>query len=138
MSQSKSILMPFIIIAVILFGSALAWKMMGKSDEAVETASVQSNQTETQKSSAKPEKQEISIKTYEEPAPMPVTYSEAEKAERKVISKNFMKFSMRYQNKEAVVEGLERYKADGNKDKFEMLAMFAEENYPEIDIPTFE
>ena len=32
MSQSKSLLMPFIIIAILVFGGAVAWKMMGETE----------------------------------------------------------------------------------------------------------
>ena len=38
MSESKSLLMPFIIVAVLIFGGAVAWKMMGNKETEITDA----------------------------------------------------------------------------------------------------
>ena len=137
MSESKSLLMPFIIVAVLIFGGAVAWKMMGNKEteitekKPVETVKVQKEQ----KQKTKPE---ITIKTYEPTEPLTTTLTEDERAQQKVISQHFMKFSLRYQNEQAVEKGLQGYISSGNKELFDILAMFAEDNYPDLKIPSFE
>ncbi|WP_154223621.1 hypothetical protein [Marinicella rhabdoformis] len=138
MSQSKSILMPFIVIAVILFGSAVAWKMMGQTESEEKNTTITESKKPVKKTENKAEQPAITVKNYEPTENLKVNLSEQERAESKKISQNFLKFAMQYQTKESVVEALKKYKDNGNKEKYHYLSLFAEDHYPDLDIPSFE
>ena len=128
--------MPFIIIAALLFGGALAWKMLGDKEEVV----VEKTTKDTVKvaETKKIDKPTIAIKKYEPTEKLTTNLTVEERAEAKKISQNFLKFAMRYKTKESVEEALNTYKANGDSEKYHYLALFAEDHYPELEIPSFD
>ncbi len=135
-TQSKSLLFPFIIIAVLIFAVALAWKFM--KPEA--TPSAENTVAEEPVVNTKPKtKPVIEVVSYDDkkPAvdePMPILGEERIKAREK--GADFMMFSMQLDSPEAALDTLKQYVDLGDTKKAENLIEYIYKAYPDTVIPS--
>ncbi len=139
-TQSKSVLIPFLIIAGIVFAVALAWKFLGDHDaedtdnitEIKQPTSVKKKQTAT---STKPYQTAPKTVQYVEPKPYLEPTEEDKEAVRKQAQSN-MKFAMRYPTAQKAMEALKNYRDNGNDATAASLIRFIETTYPNDMIPS--
>ncbi|VAW44097.1 hypothetical protein MNBD_GAMMA02-1298 [hydrothermal vent metagenome] len=134
-TQSKSVLMPFLIIAGIVFAVALAWKYLGNHDtKTVVTETVEPMKTEQVTTTPVATTLVPTVVDYDEPAPyLAPTVEDREKLREQAVSK--MKFSMRYPSLESAMTGLKQLRANGNDEIAENLIRYIEDIYPNDTIP---
>ena len=137
-TQSKSVLIPFLIIAGIIFSAALAWKFLGSnetkttlsSDEVKPLTSVKTTTT----SSTKPAKKTPKVVVNSDPMPY-IELTEEDKVELKKQAKSNMKFAMRYPTLEKAIDALETFRKNGSNDMAESLIKYINVNFPNDSIP---
>ncbi len=138
-TQSKSVLIPFLIIAGIVFAAALAWKIFGNHDETVITES-------TNIESSAPEKPKFVKKATTAPKVVPkvvsndtsMPYIEPTVEDKEMMRKqarNNMKFAMRYQTIEKSIDALRLFRKNGNDAMAENLIQIIDTNFPNDTIP---
>ncbi|MCX7553546.1 hypothetical protein OS175_06615 [Marinicella sp. S1101] len=138
-TQSKSVLLPFLVVAAIIFVAALVWKMVGSDEPVTSTTEVAVTEAKpavkaTTNNNPQPV---IEVVDYDEPAPLiePVTLTEEEQqAIREQTSAN-MGFGMRFPTVERAIEGLKVLRENGNDDVAEKLIVYINTQFPNESIP---
>ncbi len=140
-TQSKSVLVPFLIIAALIFAVALGWKMMNGDSS---TANVTENKvaevktTDKAEATKKPtEIPEIEVVKYEAEdnlANIPVTEEEIKVARNR--GKNFMTFSMQLKTPEQALKALQDYVDMNNTETANDLILYIEDTFPGTEIPS--
>lgn len=128
MSQSKSLTIPFIIVAVLLFGGALAWKIFFKE----ELVKVKPQPVVVKKAAAKV------LKPIEKPEPVeeewvPLTKEEQEAGMKK--ARNLMQLSMRYKTPESVLKAIEYHQERNEHEDVDELIEFLVKRFPNYQLP---
>ncbi len=132
-TQSKSVLMPFLIIAGIVFAVALAWKYLGTKDAetAVEPAEVEMT------APVKTE-QATTATTVEYNVPQPA-FLEPIVEDREALraqARSNMKFAMRYPSVEKSIAALKKFRSNGNDQAATDLISYINTSFPNDTIPT--
>jgi len=138
-TQSKSVLMPFLIIAGIVFAVALAWKYLVNHDaeqtvKTVVTETVEPIKKEQATTTPTVKKVAPTIVDYDEPEPYLAPTAEDTEVLREQAVNN-MKFSMRYPTLESAITALKQLRDNGNDDIAEGLIRYIEVTYPNDIIP---
>lgn len=136
-TQSKSVLMPFLIIAGIVFAVALAWKFLGseETETVAKPAQVEVAATAPVKTETKAVKKAPVIVDYDEPTP----YLESTEQDREAVrnqARSSMQFAMRYSNYEEALAGLKLYRANGNNQGSSDLIQYIKTTFPNDTIPS--
>lgn len=137
-NSSKSLALPFIIFAGVIFAGAAAWKFLGNSDDA--SAPVKSAPVETVSTpEPKPVKQ-VKADPVETPRPVEPTpvkvLSEEEIIHNKKRAKNFMQFAMRYKTPENALDGLRLAVEENKTERAEFIIDFINQHFPNTEIPS--
>lgn len=130
-TQSKSVLIPFLIIAGLIFSVAVAWKFLGNHDE--ETV-VKPTEVEMTTPVKVDKKTTTTVVDYDQPEPF-IDYTEEDKEMRREDAKSRMKFSMRYSTFDKAITALDTFRANGNDLSAEELIEFIHRSYPNETIP---
>ncbi|MFC3193509.1 hypothetical protein ACFODZ_04530 [Marinicella sediminis] len=143
-TKSQSFILPFLIISGLLLAGAAAWKFIGDEEPAADKkpavtqpAVVSKGVPESlKKPQPMPAKNEVveETPTLFEPAPEPITVEE--RKARKEISRNNMRYAMRYNTLERAMDALKTAVATGDTDKADSLIGFIEKTYPDATIPS--
>ncbi len=138
MSQSKSILMPFIIIAVLIFGGALAWKSFQGEAPAVEEKPAKPV-VEKPAKKVIADTEEFEIIEYDDSIEAePAVMDEALLEEKRKLAPHFMDFAIKYDSEAKLLKALKKNHEMGRTEKFELLLKYAERTFPDLEIPSFE
>jgi len=138
-TQSKSVLIPFLIIAGMIFAAALAWKLLGNHEtkttvNKTETTQVKPVEVKTTTASSRtPQKTPVIVKSSVQKPFMDL--SEEEKKDLKKQAQSNMKFAMRYQTLEQAMSALQSLRNSGDDDIAERLIAYIETTYPNDMIP---
>ncbi len=138
-TQSKSVLIPFLIIAGIVFAVALAWKFLAteETEISVKPAEVQTSvTTKPEKAPTQSQAEVVVPKTivYDEPA-----FLEPTAEDREVLrdqAKSNMKFSMRYPTLEKSLTALQAFRSTGNDQAAAELISYIRTSFPNDTIPS--
>lgn len=136
-TQSKSVLMPFLIIAGIVFAVALAWKFLGNHETEIAKKPVEVQASTPTKDEIKPANVEtVAPKTivYDEPAYIVEPTLEDKEVLRDQAKSN-MKFSMRYPTIGKAISGLESFRQIGDDQAATQLISYIRTNFPNETIP---
>ncbi len=137
-TQSKSVLVPFLIIAGVLFAAALGWKFFGanEAETVTEPAAVV---TEVQPAvETKPAEVMATTQAKEDtvpPEPFLMPTEEDKKALKEVARSN-MQLAMRYQTADQALKALEKFGKDGNTDMVKRIVAFMDKAFPNTAIPS--
>lgn len=127
MSQSKSLAIPFIIVAVLVFGGALAWKTFFKEEVTVKPQAVVVKKTPPKV--LKPiEKQEVI-----EEEPVSITIDEYE--ERRLKGKELMQLAMTYKTPESLLRAIEYHQERNEHEEVDKLIDFLISKFPDYQLP---
>ncbi|WP_223788912.1 hypothetical protein [Marinicella meishanensis] len=139
-TQSKSVLVPFLIVAGLLFVAALGWKFMaGDGDETTaKSATVSADLQPVDE--VKPTEQLVAEPTVtvvqpevDREALQAMTQQEKEAAMAE--ARMHMSMAMRYQTADKALEALERFHNDGNLEMVRNIVGFMGKAYPNTAIP---
>ena len=135
-TQSKSVLMPFLIIAGVVFAVALAWKYLGNHDDKpttaqVETASVEPVKTNTEK----PILAEPVAEVIEEPQKTQTRPYIKDREVRKKIGENNMKYAIRYPTFDKAITALKGYRENGLDQSATDLITYINTAFPNDSVP---
>lgn len=139
-TQSKSVLVPFLIVSGLLLAVALGWKFMANDNTGKTT---QSSATEV---ASKPVVQSQTTQpavVTPEPADegnnedsQPVAYETPQEREAAMQQARLnMNFAMRYPNANKALEALEKFHNDGNQEMVNNIVAFMGKAYPNTAIP---
>ncbi len=137
-TQSKSVLIPFLVIAGIIFAVALGWKLLHNDEQPIKSVTREMAQENTKtepKAMKKPQTvSEIEVIDYDEPEPLaPVIEETPEKLREIAVDK--MKFAMRYPTIEKSIAALKSFRESGLDDKAEHLIRYINSQFPNESIP---
>lgn len=138
-TQSKSVLMPFLIIAGTVFAVALAWKFFAteKNEIADKPAEVQTSvPVKTEKTPPTKQAEVVVPKTivYDEPTFLELTVEDKEVLRDQ--AKSNMKFSMRYPTLEKSLTALQAFRNSGNDQAATELISYIRTSFPNDTIPS--
>ena len=138
-TQSKSVLIPFLIIAGIVFAAALAWKILGNHEEktTLETTNIENSASvkpKPVKKTTTASKVAPTVVSNDTSLPYIDTNNETDE-ERKERARTNMKFAMRYQSVDKAIEALTQMRNNGNDTMAENLIRFIAVNFPNDTIP---
>lgn len=138
-TQSKSALIPFLIVAAIIFAVALGWKLLSKEEsttannyEAEVAEFTTAAEVKTKKPTTEPE---IEIVDYDKPNDFVIPVTEEEKEQLRNVASANMNFGMRFHTVEKAIEGLRKYRENGNSESAEALINFINKQFPNESIP---
>lgn len=130
MSQSKSLVIPFIILAVLIFGGALAWKTLSDKPEPAtvkpQAAVVKKAPAKVVKPIERPEKP-----TVERGIPL----TKEEYAAQRQEDRRLMRMAMKYFTPEAVVKDIEYFQGQNDQEKVDELIEYLVSTYPDYKLP---
>ncbi len=138
-TQSKSVLVPFLIIAGLLFVVALGWKFFGGDQGKTVTESAQVPVEVQPVDEVKPAQvnNTAPANTMEQVQPEPyLVPTKEEREEARQVAKSHMKLAMRYQNAEQALAALQEFGDAGNKEMVREMISFIDKAYPNTDIPS--
>ena len=138
-TQSKSVLVPFLIIAGLLFVVALAWKLLGNSETETITEPSEVEITtpvKTEKTTKTPtvQNKQPTVIDYDQPE----SFLDPTEADREVLrneARSNMKFSMRYKTIDKALTGLKGFRESGNDKMAEDLIVYIYTTFPNDTIP---
>lgn len=136
-TQSKSVLIPFLVIAGIVFAVALAWKFLGNHDteSPVKPAEIKiSEPVETKKVVTTTTVPETIEYNETQPAFLEPTTEDREKLKKQAQSN--MKFAMRYPTLETAISALEAFRDNGNDQAASDMINYIRTSFPNDTIPS--
>lgn len=139
-TQSKSILVPFLIVAGLIFAVALGWKLIGNDD--TNTTPVRETVADVEEpKKVKPEKKstvpEIAVVDYDKPKLIvdPMQMTEEERAERKKQASDSMSYALRLKTVDKAINELKSLREIGDNESAQRLINFINHQFPNESIP---
>lgn len=139
-TQSKSILVPFLIIAGLIFAVALAWKFIGSDEtetEATKKPTVETTEPKLIEPETKAAEPEITVVDYDEPEPIfnDIPLTEEEKAIKFEKAQAYMSYGLKFSTIDRALKGLKKYRDEGDNKAAENLISYINQQFPNESIP---
>jgi hypothetical protein len=139
-TQSKSVLVPFLIVSGLLLAAALGWKFMANDGDqkAVSTTTAKTEikavVAEQPKQTAVAQPADTDMGKQEVSQPESYETPQEREAAMKQARLN-MSYAMRYPTPEKALEALEKFNNDGNQEMVSTIVAFMGQAYPNTAIP---